>query len=118
MSQIFTTKEITINGVSTPVRRDEAGRINLNELHRASGGAEKKAPAKFLRNKAAKALIDSLTLNGQISPIKSDAGVPATVDFLFSRIGELNVGNHTIGILAFFLLLLPYTSIIKPSFNY
>ncbi len=60
MSQIFTTKEITINGVSTPVRRDEVGRINLNELHRASGGLAKKAPAQFLRNKKAKKLISDV----------------------------------------------------------
>lgn len=74
MSQIFTTKEITINGVSTPVRRDEVGRINLNELHRASGGLAKKAPAKFLRYKKAKTLIASLISSGLISPVEATEG--------------------------------------------
>ncbi|HGJ5869403.1 phage antirepressor KilAC domain-containing protein [Arsenophonus nasoniae] len=65
--KMLTTNEeintITIANKNLPVisgveiSTDIEGRFNLNALHKASGLGEEKAPAKFLRNKTAKALI-------------------------------------------------------------
>jgi phage antirepressor YoqD-like protein len=41
----------------TSIRRDDAGRYFLNDLHRASGGGSNHAPAQWLRNKQTQELI-------------------------------------------------------------
>ncbi len=51
-------KDLIIAGVE--VIRDEAGRYNLNALHRASGGNPIHAPSQWLRLKGTKKLIDQL----------------------------------------------------------
>ncbi len=43
------------------ITTDEAGRFNLNALHRASGTGDHKAPNQWLRTKQAKELISELT---------------------------------------------------------
>lgn len=50
--------ELTIAHVS--IRRDEAGRYCLNDLHRAAGGAMHHQPAKFFANKGTQELVDEL----------------------------------------------------------
>lgn len=49
------------------ISTDAEGRFNLNALHKASGLGEEKAPAKFLRNKQSKELVQEL-IDGQICP--------------------------------------------------
>lgn len=58
---------------STVVRQDSSGRYCLNDLHRASGGAEKHAPAKFFRTDNAEALVRELE-NGHICPVSTSMG--------------------------------------------
>lgn len=69
MSQI---SAIIVNSEIVEIRRDDEGRINLNDLHNASGGAERRKPSLFLVSKKAKKLVESLI--GGIPPIKSSRG--------------------------------------------
>ncbi|EJL3592495.1 KilA-N domain-containing protein [Salmonella enterica] len=46
---------------------DKEGRVNMNDIHRAHGGAEKLKPTKYLRTKKAKVLAENLM--GQICPV-------------------------------------------------
>lgn len=51
---------------NTTIRQDEQGRYCLNDLHKASGGLDKNAPAQFLRNIKTKQIIDALNTDVQI----------------------------------------------------
>lgn len=55
---------ISISNIT--IRQDEQGRYFLNDLHKASGGLDKNAPAQFLRNIKTKQLIDALKSDVQI----------------------------------------------------
>lgn len=54
------------NGGSTAIRTDDYGRFCLNDLHKASGGADHHRPKDFLRLKQTAALVAEL--NGGDSP--------------------------------------------------
>lgn len=45
---------------SITIKQDSEGRFCLNDLHKSSGGAEKDAPAKFLRTDTAEGMIKEL----------------------------------------------------------
>lgn len=64
------TQQITslvINNQVVDIRRDDEGRVNLNDLYRASEKGETKKPKIYLRSKKAKKLVESLT--GTFLPI-------------------------------------------------
>lgn len=75
-------KDLIIAGVE--VIRDEAGRYNLNALHRASGGNPIHAPSQWLRLKSTKELIDEVDMQISTSgllpveTIKGGVGVQGT----------------------------------------
>lgn len=58
--------ELTI--ADTAIRRDEAGRYSLNDLHRAAGGQPKHRPSVWLANQQAQELVREVEL---------EAGIPA-----------------------------------------
>ena len=58
---------ITVSGAS--VSQDAAGRYNLNQLHRASGGEKRHQPSDWLRTDGAKQLISAL---------ETDPGIPGS----------------------------------------
>lgn len=66
----YQMKEVVIDGIV--VKQDAYGRHCLNDVHKASGGKEEHAPAKWVRNESAQRLINEL--NGQICPIESTLG--------------------------------------------
>lgn len=70
MSQEITA--VIVNNEIVEIRRDEEGRVNMNDLYSASQKGETKAPRIFLRSKRAKKLVESL--NSTIVPVKSSAG--------------------------------------------
>ncbi|AKJ41804.1 phage antirepressor KilAC domain-containing protein [Pragia fontium] len=100
MSNVINTRHIcpVIAGVS--ISTDAEGRFNLNALHKASGLGEEKAPAKWLRNKQAKELVQEL-IDGQICPSPVDA----------------NKGGVEQGTFAHELLAISYAGWISPSFQ-
>lgn len=57
---------LTVAGRS--IRLDDAGRLSLNDLHRAGGGANKNRPSQWLANRQTKDLITELD---------AEAGIPA-----------------------------------------
>ncbi len=62
-------ESINFNNQEVVLRYDDEGRVNLNDIHRASGSLATKAPSKFLRNKKAKVLVDKASNSGgQICP--------------------------------------------------
>lgn len=64
-------RDITIYG--TNIRQDSEGRFSLNDLHRASGGASRHAPAQWLRLQQAQDLIAELKTMG-ISTVSRTVG--------------------------------------------
>jgi hypothetical protein len=67
------SNQLTVADVT--VRQDDAGRYNLNDLHKAAGGAERHATWRFIRSDKADALIDQLiseiqnTNSGGLNPV-------------------------------------------------
>lgn len=86
------------------ITTDEAGRFNLNALHRASGTGDHKAPNQWLRSKQAKELISELTNQ----TANSQSGHEA-----------LNVinGGAAPGTFAHELLAISYAGWISPAFQ-
>lgn len=58
---------------STAIRQDEHGRFCLNDLHVASGGAERHGPKYWLKNKQTSELRDEFP-NGGIPPVEATRG--------------------------------------------
>lgn len=82
------------------ITTDEAGRYNLNALHRASGEGEEKAPGKWLRNKQTQELVQEL-IDGQICPSPISA----------------SKGGFDQGTFAHELLVVSYAGWISPAFQ-
>ncbi|MDD9228963.1 phage antirepressor KilAC domain-containing protein [Aeromonas hydrophila] len=93
------------------ITTDEAGRFNLNALHRASGTGDHKRPSKWLATEHAKALIEELQKN--LSPnqgfgqILLDAEIPVSVI----------KGGVSPGTFAHELLAISYAGWISPAFQ-
>jgi len=66
MNELMMLGEVQVN-------RDSAGRYCLNDLHKASGGAERHGPSKWLRNSQVIELIEELE-TGQICPVNKIEG--------------------------------------------
>lgn len=57
------------------IRQDSEGRYNLTDLHKASGGAHKDQPNRWMRSEKTEELIKSLnTQNWVIKPVEAKAG--------------------------------------------
>lgn len=69
-------KDLMITNV--PISRDAAGRYSLNDLYRASGGADRHSPFRWLRNADTKALIAALERRALAPNMVSDRGVSDT----------------------------------------
>jgi hypothetical protein len=63
---------LTIGNIT--VRHDKDGRFNLNDLHKASGGANKHRPSIWLSNQQTIALLDELSSNSCLAPVESLKG--------------------------------------------
>lgn len=102
MTTISAVKLPVIAGVS--ISTDSNGRFNLNALHKASGLGESKSPNRWLRNKQAKELIE--TLESQTPNLA--AGLKA-----------LNIvnGGSSPGTFAHELIAISYAGWISPAFQ-
>ncbi|MFQ2273909.1 phage antirepressor KilAC domain-containing protein [Aeromonas hydrophila] len=86
------------------ITTDEAGRFNLNALHRASGAGDHKAPNQWMRTKQAKELISELT--NQTANSQSGHEVLKVIN-----------GGVAPGTFAHELLAISYASWIRPAFH-
>ncbi len=86
------------------ITTDEAGRFNLNALHRASGAGDHKAPNQWLRTKQAKELISELA--NQTANSQSGHEVLKVIN-----------GGVAPGTFAHELLAISYASWISPAFH-
>lgn len=66
------------------IRRDNAGRYSLNDLHRASGGASRHQPGFWLRNAQTEDLVAELlrSADSQIAPVAAVRGGPLQGTFV------------------------------------
>ncbi|TQN59584.1 DNA-binding protein [Agrobacterium tumefaciens] len=92
------SKRLPVQIAGVEVNTDAEGRYNLNALHKASGLGEEKAPAKWLRNKAALALVVEL---------ENETGQNCLV----------SVEGRNGGTFAHELLVVSYAGWISPSFQ-
>ena len=83
----------------TQVRQDSKGRYNLNDLHKAAGGADKDKPGHFLANQQTKDLV---------AEILSDGGIPPSMTVK----GGLKQGTYAVKELVY-----AYAMWISPSFH-
>lgn len=65
---MLSPKTIRIGG--TTVRQDEHGRLNLNDLHQASGGDQKHRPKYFLQGSQVKGLVEVIKAKGGNPPFE------------------------------------------------
>ena len=84
---------------NTTISQDAKGRYNLNDLHRASGGADKHKPSHFMGNQQTKDLIAELL---------SDGGIPPS---------DIKKGGKTQGTFVVKELVYAYGMWINPAFN-
>jgi hypothetical protein len=70
MTETYSTQNLTL--LDTVIRRDEAGRFCLNDLHRAAGGEARHWPNYWLETQQTQELIYAL------SHFFDDAGIPAS----------------------------------------
>ena len=89
------------------ITTDEAGRFNLNALHRASGTGDHKAPNQWLRYKQAKELI---------SELESQLDQAANSQFAQKAINSVH-GGVCPGTFAHELLAISYAGWISPAFQ-
>lgn len=66
------------------IRRDDAGRFSLNDLHRAAGGASRHQPGFWLRNGQTEDLVAELlrSADSQIAPVAAVRGGPLQGTFV------------------------------------
>ncbi|MGU5837694.1 phage antirepressor KilAC domain-containing protein [Aeromonas caviae] len=93
------------------ITTDEAGRFNLNALHRASGTGDHKRPSKWLATEQAKALIEELQKN--LSPNQGFGQNLLDTDISVSVIK----GGVSPGTFAHELLAISYAGWISPAFQ-
>jgi deoxycytidine triphosphate deaminase len=72
MSQEITA--IIVNNEIVEIRRDEEGRVNMNDLFKASGKGASKKPVHFFKNKKTKRLLSSLEETVRIPTVVSTEG--------------------------------------------
>lgn len=89
------------------ITTDEAGRFNLNSLHRASGTGDHKRPSKWLATEQAKALIEELQKN--LSPNQGLGRMLLPVSVV--------KGGVSPGTFAHELLAISYAGWISPAFH-
>lgn len=89
------------------ITTDEAGRFNLNSLHRASGTGDHKRPSKWLATEQAKALIEELQKN--LSPNQGLGQMLLPVSVV--------KGGVSPGTFAHELLAISYAGWISPAFH-
>lgn len=93
-------ESINFNNQTVVLRYDDEGRVNLNDIHCASGSDEKNKASKYLRNKAAKALIEKTkTVTGQICPVNitgstRDRETWAHLDVMFGYAAWIDANFH------------------------
>lgn len=81
----FATPEtLVVAGVS--IRRDISGRYSLNDLHAASGGAEKHAPNRYARSEGCAGLVAELTPEMAFAPMASIRGGAAPGTFVVKEL--------------------------------
>lgn len=69
------------------IKQDTQGRYCLNDLHKASGGAEKNKPLNFLRSDQATALVTELqSSETSIDPVQSIRGGSAPGTFVVKEL--------------------------------
>lgn len=91
-------QSISIDGAV--IRQDQHGRYCLNDLHKASGGEDKHAPYRFIRNEQTQALIAEINRS------------PNMVNACEMIKGGLNQGTYVVKQLVY-----AYAMWISPSFN-
>lgn len=91
-------KAIEIDGAV--IRQDQFGRYCLNDLHKASGGEDKHAPYRFIRNEQTQALIAEINRS------------PNMVNACEMIKGGLNQGTYVVKQIVY-----AYAMWISPSFN-
>lgn len=70
------------------IKQDTQGRYCLNDLHKASGGADTHAPAKFFRNQTTQDLINEISQSTNLSfdPVQSIRGGSAPGTFVVKEL--------------------------------
>lgn len=76
------------------IRQDEEGRFCLNDLHKASGGADKHQPAYFMRNKQTNDLI--LEINNSANLQSSENDRSANLQIAFKKIEGAKGGTYVV----------------------
>ena len=89
----------TLTIANTSIRRDDAGRYSLNDLHRAAGGQSKHRPSVWLANQQAQELVREVDLEAEIPALARTRG-----------------GAHA-GTFAVEQLLIAYAAWIDPRFH-
>ena len=69
---LIKTEGITIDTFT--IKQDTQGRFCLNDLHKASGGAEKNKPIYFLKLQQSADLIEELSRDSLIDPVQAIRG--------------------------------------------
>jgi len=67
------------------IRQDEDGRFCLNDLHKASGGADKHQPAYFMRNKQTNDLILEINNSANLQSLENDRSANLHIAFKKNR---------------------------------
>lgn len=92
------------------IRQDEDGRFCLNDLHKASGGADKHQPAYFMRNKQTNDLI--LEINNSANLQSSENERSANLHIAFKKIEGAKGGTFVVKELVY-----AYAMWISPKFH-
>ncbi|WP_228256855.1 MULTISPECIES: KilA-N domain-containing protein [Acinetobacter] len=92
------------------IRQDEDGRFCLNDLHKASGGADKHQPAYFMRNKQTNDLILEINNSANLQSLENDRS--ANLHIAFKKIEGAKGGTFVVKELVY-----AYAMWISPKFH-